>query len=116
MQNQTVMLDHVFRALSDPTRRAVLERLSRGPTSVTVLAEPFKMALPSFMQHLEVLEQSGLVRSIKKGRVRTCQLAPQTLGTAEHWMTKQRTIWEKRLDQFDDYARKFHKKEKQHAR
>ncbi|MCI0616025.1 metalloregulator ArsR/SmtB family transcription factor [bacterium] len=116
MQNQNVMLDHVFHALSDPTRRAVLERLSRGPASVSILAEPFKMALPSFMQHLEVLEHSGLLQTTKKGRVRTCQLAPKSLDLAEHWMTKQRAIWEKRLDQFDDYARKFHKKEKQHAR
>ena len=116
MPNQNVALNQVFHALSDPTRRAVLERLSRGPTSVTQLAEPFKMALPSFVQHLQVLEHSGLVRSTKKGRIRTCQLTPQSLGNAEHWMTKQRTIWEKRLDQFDDYARKFHKKEKQHAR
>jgi DNA-binding transcriptional ArsR family regulator len=114
MPNQT--LDHVFRALSDPTRRAVLERLSRGPISVTKLSEPFKMALPSFVQHLQVLEQSGLVRSTKKGRVRTCQLASKSLKNAEHWMASQRAIWEKRLDQFDDYARKFHKKEKPHAR
>jgi DNA-binding transcriptional ArsR family regulator len=114
MPNQT--LDHVFHALSDPTRRAVLERLSRGPTSVMKLAEPFKMALPSFVQHLQVLEQSGLVRSTKKGRVRTLQLAPKSLNNAEHWMSSQRTTWEKRLDQFDDYAKKFHKKEKQHAR
>jgi DNA-binding transcriptional ArsR family regulator len=114
MPNQT--LDHVFHALSDPTRRAVLERLSRGPTSVSKLAEPFKMTLPSFVQHLQVLEQSGLVRSAKKGRVRTCELAPKSLNNAEHWMSSQRAIWEKRLDQFDAYARKFHKKEKQHAR
>jgi DNA-binding transcriptional ArsR family regulator len=116
MPNQNLTLDHVFHALSDPTRRAVLQRLSRGPASVTALAKPFPMALPSFIQHLQVLEHSGLVRSTKKGRVRTCQLAPQSLGNAEHWIAKQRAIWEKRLDQFDDYARKFHKKEKQHAR
>ena len=116
MPNQNVMLDHVFHALSDPTRRAVLERLSRGPATVTKLAEPFKMALPSFMQHLEVLEHTGLLQTTKKGRVRTCQLAPKSLDLAEHWMSKQRAIWKKRLDQFDDYARKFHKKEKQHAR
>lgn len=116
MPNQNVALDHVFHALSDPTRRAVLEQLSRGPTTVTKLAEPFKMALPSFVQHLQVLEHSGLVQSTKKGRVRTCELAPKSLNNAEHWMASQRAIWQKRLDQFDDYARKFHKKEKQHAK
>ncbi|HEY7161893.1 MAG TPA: helix-turn-helix domain-containing protein, partial [Acidobacteriota bacterium] len=96
--------------------RAVLEQLSRGPSTVTKLAAPFKMALPSFVQHLQVLESSGLVRTIKKGRSRTCQLVPKSLNNAEHWMSGQRAIWEKRLDQFDDYARKVHKKEKQHAR
>ena len=116
MPNQNAALDHVFRALSDPTRRAVLEQLSRGPTTVTKLAEPFKMALPSFVQHLQVLEHSGLIRSTKKGRLRTCELAPKSLNNAEHWMASQRAIWQKRLDQFDDYARKFHKKEKQNAK
>jgi DNA-binding transcriptional ArsR family regulator len=116
MPNQNANLDYVFHALSDPTRRAVIQRLSRGPVSVKVLAQPFHMALPSFIQHLQVLEHSGLVQSTKKGRVRTLQLAPQSLGNAEHWMTKQRAIWEKRLDQFDTYARKFHKQEKQHAK
>jgi DNA-binding transcriptional ArsR family regulator len=114
MPNQS--LDHVFHALSDPTRRAVLERLSRGPISVTKLAAPFKMALPSFVQHLQVLEESGLVQSKKNGRVRTCQLSTKSLNNAEHWMASQRAIWEKRLDQFDDYARKVHKKEKQHVK
>lgn len=112
MPNQIVLLDSVFRALSDPTRRAVLERLSRGPGSVTELARPFHMALPSFVQHLKVLEDSGLVRSKKVGRVRTCQLASQTLLKAELWMADQRTVWEKRLDQMDEYAKKLHAKEK----
>jgi DNA-binding transcriptional ArsR family regulator len=114
MPNQS--LDHVFHALSDPTRRAVLERLSRGPISVTKLAAPFKMALPSFVQHLQVLEESGLVQSKKNGRVRTYQLSTKSLNNAEHWMASQRAIWEKRLDQLDDYARKVHKKEKQHVK
>ena len=96
-------LDHVFRALADPTRRAVLERLGRGPAPVSELAEPFDMALPSFMQHLGVLEECGLVRSRKSGRVRTCQLVPQPLKRAERWMTGQRAVWERRLDQLDDY-------------
>jgi DNA-binding transcriptional ArsR family regulator len=96
-------IDGVFRALSDPTRRQVLERLSRSPASVSELAEPFDMALPSFVEHLRVLEDSGLVQSRKAGRVRTYQLAPKRLKLAEDWLTKQRTLWERRLDQLDAY-------------
>jgi DNA-binding transcriptional ArsR family regulator len=96
-------IDHVFRALSDPTRRDVLERLSKSPASVSELAEPFKMALPSFVQHLRVLEDSGLVRSHKTGRIRTYQLAPKRLKLAEDWLSRQRTMWERRLDQLDSY-------------
>jgi len=96
-------IDGVFRALSDPTRRRVLERLSRSPASVSELAEPFCMALPSFVQHLRVLESSGLVRSSKVGRVRTFQLAPKRLKLAEDWLAQQRSLWERRLDQLDDY-------------
>jgi DNA-binding transcriptional ArsR family regulator len=96
-------IDGVFRALSDPTRRRVLERLSRSPASVSELAEPFGMALPSFVQHLRVLEGSGLVRSSKVGRVRTFQLAPKRLKLAEDWLAQQRSLWERRLDQLDDY-------------
>jgi len=93
----------VFHALADPTRRAVLERLSGGPASTSELAQPFKMALPSFLQHLDVLENCGLVRSRKTGRVRTYQLAPKKLEVAEHWMARQRKMWERRLDQLDSY-------------
>lgn len=96
-------VDEVFRALSDPTRRQVLERLSRKPGSVTELAAPFKMALPSFVEHLRVLEGSGLVRSAKVGRVRTYQLVPKRLQLAEDWLSRQRTLWETRLDQLDAY-------------
>jgi len=99
----TETMDGVFRALSDATRRRVLDRLSKSPASVTELAEPFDMALPSFIQHLGVLEESGLVRSSKTGRVRTYELAPQRLKLAESWLARQRGIWEKRLDQLDDY-------------
>jgi DNA-binding transcriptional ArsR family regulator len=99
----TETMDGVFRALSDSTRRRVLDRLSKSPASVTELAEPFDMALPSFIQHLGVLEESGLVRSTKTGRVRTYELAPQRLKLAETWLTRQRGIWEKRLDQLDEY-------------
>jgi DNA-binding transcriptional ArsR family regulator len=103
MANQVQQLDRVFAALADPTRRAVLRRLGRGPAPVSELAEPFDMALPSFMQHLRVLESSGLVRSRKKGRVRTCRLAAQPLRRAEGWIAEQRALWERRLDQLDGY-------------
>jgi DNA-binding transcriptional ArsR family regulator len=103
MPNQSVQLDRTFQALGDSTRRAVLNRLSRGPAAVSELAKPFNMALPSFMQHLRVLEGRGLVRSRKLGRVRTYQLAPQPLRVAERWIVEQRAIWERRLDQFDNY-------------
>lgn len=96
-------LDHVFRALSDPTRRAVLRRLAAGPAPVSELARPFDMALPSFLQHLRVLEASRLVRSRKAGRVRTYRLAPQALQAAEGWLADQRRFWEKRLDQLDRF-------------
>lgn len=96
-------IDGVFRALSDPTRRHVLERLSRSPASVSELAVPFDMALPSFVEHLRVLEGCGLVRSRKTGRVRTYQLAPRRLRLAEDWLVRQRTLWERRLDQLDEY-------------
>ena len=103
MPNQIVQLDRVFHALADPTRRAVLERLSDGPAAVSELAQPFDMALPSFTQHLNVLESCGLVSSEKIGRVRTYQLAPKTLVAAEDWMAERRSVWESRLDQLDNY-------------
>lgn len=96
-------IDGVFRALSDATRRRVLERLGRSPASVSELAEPFDMALPSFVLHLRVLEGCGLVRSRKAGRVRTYRLAPGRLQLAEDWLVRQRTLWERRLDQLDRY-------------
>jgi DNA-binding transcriptional ArsR family regulator len=98
-------LTRVFQALTDPTRRAVLERLTRGPAAVSELAQPFKMALPSFVQHLGVLEDCGLVRSKKQGRVRTCTLAPQPLKAAEHWLSAQRGHWERRLDALDEFLK-----------
>lgn len=96
-------LDEVFRALADPTRRAVLAALIEGPRSTSELAAPFSMALPSFTQHLKALEASGLVRSTKVGRVRTYEITPGPLEAAEHWLSRQRRLWEKRLDQLDDY-------------
>lgn len=96
-------VDGIFRALADPTRRHVLERLSRSPASVSELAAPYKMALPSFLAHLRVLEDCGLVSSRKQGRVRTYRLAPERLKLAEDWLGRQRTMWERRLDRLDSY-------------
>ncbi len=104
-------VDQVFRALADPTRRHVLERLSRSPASVSELAEPFEMALPSFLQHLRILEESGLVRSSKTGRVRTYKLSPKRLKAAEDWLSRQRSLWERRLDQLDAYLLELKEKE-----
>jgi DNA-binding transcriptional ArsR family regulator len=104
MPNQQ-QLGRVFQALTDPTRRAVLERLTRGPAPVSELAQPFDMALPSFVQHLQVLEKCGLVQSKKQGRVRTYTLAPQPLKAAEHWLSAQRAHWERRLDALDDFLK-----------
>jgi DNA-binding transcriptional ArsR family regulator len=103
MPNRSIELDRVFYALADPTRRAVLERLSDRPAPVSELAQPFDMALPSFTQHLNVLEDCGLVRSRKTGRVRTYQIAPPPLKAAERWMVKHRAMWEARLDSLDNY-------------
>lgn len=103
MPNQQITLNRVFHALSDPTRMAVLARLSDGPAAVSELAQPFDMALPSFTQHLRVLEDNGLVSSKKEGRVRTYSLKPQPLAAAANWLEKRRRLWEKRLDQLDSY-------------
>ncbi len=104
-------IDTVLRALADPTRRRVVERLSRAAASVSDLAAPFDMALPSFVAHLRVLEESGLVRSRKVGRVRTYQLVPHRVKLAQDWLGKQRALWERRLDQFDAYVTTLHEKD-----
>ena len=101
MVNQS--LDRVFQALADPTRRGMVERLVRGPASVSELSRPLAMSLPAVMQHLQVLEDAGLVRSEKTGRVRTCRIEPDALRAAEAWVTGQRTAWETRLDRLGDY-------------
>jgi DNA-binding transcriptional ArsR family regulator len=98
---QAVSIDSTFRALGDRTRRRVIEQLCVRPASMTELARPFDMALPSFAKHLGILEKSGLIRSTKVGRVRTYRLVPSRLESAEHWLGKQRSIWERRLDQLD---------------
>lgn len=105
--------DDVFRALADPTRRRVVERLARGPATVSELAKPFGMKLPSFVQHLSVLEKCRLVKSNKTGRVRTFQIAPEQLRAAEDWLAKQRQLWEQRLDQLDEYLRKLGEQERE---
>jgi DNA-binding transcriptional ArsR family regulator len=115
MANQSPRLDHVFAALADPTRRAIVMRLCAGEASVGELADPFDMALPSFMKHIHVLEESGLVQSEKSGRVRTCRLSPEALLSAEDWFQHQRAIWEARLDRFEAYVMKL-KKERAAAR
>lgn len=104
MRADLAALEPLFRALSNETRLSVVDRLSRGPTPVSELAEPFDMALPSFMQHLEVLEECGLVRSEKVGRVRTCRLVGAPLREVESWMAERRAAWESRLDRFDAYV------------
>jgi len=98
MLNSQPQLDLVFQALSDPTRRAIVERLGRGPASVSQLAQPFAMSLPAVLQHVAVLEGSGLVRSEKVGRVRTCRIESRALSTAATWIQERRTTWERRLD------------------
>jgi DNA-binding transcriptional ArsR family regulator len=108
---QFAAVDEVFHALSNPTRRKVLERLSVGPATVSELAAPFDMQLPSFVQHLAVLEQSRLVTSQKRGRVRTYELAPEPFKVAEDWLAERRQLWEARLDRFDAYVKQLKEKE-----
>lgn len=102
MPNYQPALDLLFQALADPARRGMVERLSRGPASVSELAAPFAMSLPAVLQHLRMLEASGLVRSEKTGRVRTCRIEPAGLRTAEHWIADRRAAWERRLDRLGD--------------
>lgn len=104
MANYSVSLDAIFHALGDPTRRAVVHRLMAGGASVTELAAPFDMALPSFLRHLGVLERIGLVTSRKVGRVRTCHIQPGCLADAEAWLAEQRALWEARTDRMVAYV------------
>lgn len=98
MLNYQQPLDLMFQALADPTRRAIVERLCRGPASVSELAKPLSISLPAVVQHLQVLQASGLVHSEKAGRVRTCRLETKALRSAEHWISERRALWERRLD------------------
>ena len=96
-------LSGVLQALSDPTRRAVLARLAVGPASISDLAEPFPMALPSFMKHIRLLEESGLIRTRKEGRVRTCTIETKRLAAVETWLSRQRALWEGRTDRLEQF-------------
>ena len=104
MLKRNPALDRVFHALADPSRRAIVEQLSRGSaTSVSALAEPLPMSLPAVLQHLQVLEESGLVHTEKVGRVRTCSIEVAALQPAERWIQQRRALWERRLDRLGDY-------------
>jgi DNA-binding transcriptional ArsR family regulator len=103
MLNQSSSVDPLFHALADPTRRSMVERLARGPASVSELAGPLSMSLSAVVQHLAILEASGLVRSEKVGRVRTCSIEPTALSLAEQWIVQRRADWERRFDRLDAY-------------
>ena len=111
MANQSAALNDVFYALADPTRRAIVGALGRGPASVSTLAAPFEMALPSFMKHLSVLERSGVIRSSKAGRVRTCELRPKALSRAERWIASQHAMWESRNDRMAIFVERLHQED-----
>jgi DNA-binding transcriptional ArsR family regulator len=105
MLNNNARLDLTFQALADSTRRTILAQLTRGPSSVSKLARPLAMSLPAVMQHLAVLEGSGLVRSVKVGRVRTCRIEPKALSLAEQWINQRRSEWEQHFDRLGEYLK-----------
>jgi DNA-binding transcriptional ArsR family regulator len=104
MERETRQLNVIFQAIADPTRRAVLGRLGRGPASVSDLAKPFDMALPSFMQHIRLLEESGWIRTRKVGRVRICAIEEEPLTAVERWLSEQRALWEGRTDRLQQFV------------
>lgn len=104
MEQCLIRLDTIFQALADPTRRAVLGRLGRGPASVGELAAPFAMALPSFMKHIHVLEESGWIRTRKEGRVRICTVEKAPAAAVEGWLAAQRSLWEARTDRLEEFV------------
>ena len=108
MENNLTALDSASRALADPTRRAVIAKLITGPAAVKDLAAPFDMGLPSFLKHVKVLEDSGLISSDKVGRVRTCHLIPERMAATENWLSEQRRIWESRTDRLAAYVENKH--------
>ncbi|MGC3965732.1 MAG: metalloregulator ArsR/SmtB family transcription factor [Rhodocyclaceae bacterium] len=115
MANYSVSVSEVFHALADPTRCAIVSSLGEGAQTVTTLAAPFDMALPSFMKHLTVLERSGLIRTNKLGRTRTCELVPETLSRAEQWIAEQRAMWEARSDRMVEFVERLHQQEQTHV-
>jgi len=104
MEQYSEQLNGIFQALADPTRRAVLGRLGKGPASISELAKPFDMALPSFMKHIHLLEDSGLIRTRKEGRVRTCAIEKKPFAMVEAWLSKQRALWEDRTDRLERFV------------
>lgn len=112
MEQYSDPLDGIFQALADPTRRAVLARLGSGPASISDLAGPFDMALPSFMKHIHFLEGSGLIRTEKQGRVRTCTIDKNQFAAIEAWMSAQRALWEGRTDRLEQFVMAAQNKEK----
>jgi DNA-binding transcriptional ArsR family regulator len=114
--NKSINLADLFYALGDATRLGIVGALGHGPASVSKLAAPFAMALPSFMKHLAVLERTGLVRSSKAGRIRTCELSPQALTQAEQWMATQRATWEARSDRMAAFVENLHQEQASHAK
>jgi DNA-binding transcriptional ArsR family regulator len=116
MAKYSAPISELFQALADPTRCAIICALAAGAQSVTALAAPFDMALPSFMKHVTVLERSGLIRSSKLGRTRTCELVPGRLQQAEQWMAEQRAVWEARSDRMVAFVERLHQQEQQDVR
>lgn len=104
MEQYPERLDSIFLALADPTRRAVLRRLSRSPASISELAKPFDMALPSFMKHIRLLEDSGWIRTRKEGRVRTCAIEKKAFTAANGWLSAQRALWDERTDRLEQFV------------
>lgn len=104
-QSEADELGQIFHAIADPTRRAIVQRLVQGPAAVKALAEPLAMSLPAVMQHLQALEAAGIIATEKVGRVRSCRIEPAALRSAEQWLGRQRTEWERQLDQLDDYLK-----------
>lgn len=115
MANYQVPVSDVFHALADPTRCAIVAALVTGAQTVSALAAPFDMALPSFLKHVTVLERSGLIRTSKAGRTRTCELVPETLSQAEQWLAEQRAVWEARSDRMVAFVERLHQEEQAHA-
>jgi DNA-binding transcriptional ArsR family regulator len=112
MEQYSERLSGVFQALADPTRRAVLTQLGKGPASITDLAKPFDMALPSFMKHIRFLESSGLIHTRKEGRVRTCVIDKKQFAAIETWLSAQRALWEGRADRLEQFVAAAQRREK----